>query len=180
VTRTRNRSLSRPAVVIIGGLVVAALVLVGALLLGDGDDEVQAAAATARQRAYRQARVPRLRVPPPTAEVAHLRPRSPSLASAVPALAAAPRDRLAPLLSHYVEFLEDTGIDATDGREVRRILHQAQQSLLRGDQLAAQRLAEPGSPQGRRQRALLDVERELQAVIRPEQVSRVLAHAFVQ
>jgi hypothetical protein len=71
-------------------------------------------------------------------------------------------------------------LDASSQREVRRLLHRAHESVLLTEQLAAQNLAERGSPKGTRERALRELEGELANEVRPEEAERVLAHPFVQ
>jgi hypothetical protein len=176
VTRTRTRTL-------VTFLVVAAGLAAVALLLSSlfGDDGAAAGAgsesatATARHRAVR--RVPKLRVAgtqPPGGAHGFPAPQAVPPPQLLPA-----KTRLAPLLSFYQRFLDDTQMDPSSLRELRRILHGAHQRSLRNEQLAAQNLGESGSAQARREKALRDLEVELQGQIRPEEVERVMAHPFV-
>jgi hypothetical protein len=180
VTRTRFVLLVLPFAVVAVALVAAGLWLRG-YLLGDGQSDAAQARAPAertadppgpRHRALGSGRVPKLRVARPAAA-------SPAPAVAAPGRTLTPRARLAPLIALYGEFLEETALDVTSQREVRRMLHLAHESVLRGEQLAAQRLGEVGSAPGRRQRALLELEREVREGM-PDQAERVLAHPFIQ
>jgi hypothetical protein len=176
VTRTRTRTL-------VTFLVAAAGLGAVALLLGSlfGDDGASAepgseSTASARHRIVR--RVPKLRVAgtqAPAAAHGFAAPQPVPPPQLLPA-----RTRLAPLLSVYQRFLDDTQMDPSSLRELRRILHGAHQKSLRDEPLAAQNLAESGSARARREKALRDLEVELQGQIRPEEVERVMAHPFVQ
>lgn len=174
-TRTPRRAVALVAVAAVA--LGAAVLLLGSLFGGDRSVAEADPATAARHRPIRNHRVPRLRVPGSTPASAHGVPAPPS---APPPQLLPARTRLAPLMSLYNEFLEVTELDASAQREVRRILHLAQQNLLRSEELAAQNLAESGSPQGRRERALRDLERELEVQVRPEEAERILAHRFVQ
>jgi hypothetical protein len=176
VTRTRTRTL-------VTFLVAAAGLGAVALLLGSlfGDDGASAepgpeSTASARHRTVRK--VPKLRVAgTQAAAAAH---GFPAPQPVPPPQLLPARTRLAPLLSVYQRFLDDTQMDPSSLRELRRILHGAHQKSLRDEQLAAQNLAESGSARARREKALRDLEVELQGQIRPEEVERVMAHPFVQ
>jgi hypothetical protein len=171
VTRTRTW----PVVVGLLGLGAVALWL-GSAFLGDRSAAEPAASDSPRLRPIRSHRVPKLRVAAAPAP-AHGFPAAPP---ATPPQLVTARSRLAPLLSHYRTFLEETQLDASSQREVRRLLHRAHESVLLTEQLAAQNLAERGSPKGTRERALRELEGELANEVRPEEAERVLAHPFVQ
>jgi hypothetical protein len=171
VTRTRTWP------VVVGLLGLGAVVLwLGSAFLGDRSASEPAASDSPRHRPIRSHRVPKLRVAAAPAP-AHGFPVAPPVTP--PQLVTA-RSRLAPLLSHYRSFLEETQLDTSSQREVRRLLHQAHESVLLTEQLAAQNLAERGSPKGTRERALRELEAELANEVRPEEAERVLAHPFVQ
>jgi hypothetical protein len=170
-----TRTWTWPVVVGLLGLGAVGLLL-GSLVLGDRSAAEPAVSDGRRQRPLRSHRVPKLRVAASPAP-AH---GFPAAQAAAPPQLVTVRSRLAPLLSQYRSFLEETELDTSSQREVRRLLHQAQESVLLTEQLAAQNLAERGSPKGTRERALRDLERELASQVRPEEAERVLAHPFVQ
>jgi hypothetical protein len=165
-------------------LLLLGLGLGGFLLCRTGTDPEQRPPAAkrpptakgSRWLAGRTARVPRLRVARPDSGSS----ASPAVAPSRPDPAPAASSRLAPLLALYIEFEEDTELGPTTLREVRRILHRAQESVLREERLAKENLAEAGSPSARRQRALHEFARELRVEMPGDAAERVLAHPFPQ
>ncbi len=91
-----------------------------------------------------------------------------------------PRERLAPLITMYGEFFDAVGLEATEMRELRRLLFQAHQFVLRAQPQAGQ----PAQPEGelprRRAQALALFQKELENTLRPDQAERVMAHPFVK
>jgi hypothetical protein len=162
--------------------------LAGVLLLGGylmcGDRSPSSSAAQQAQenasdrlaglRPMTSGRVPKLRTArperPPTLVRPAEQPPPPNLTS--------PKERMAPLVAMYGDFYEATGLDATEMRELRRLLYQAHQWVLKPGPAAGKLLG--NNPSAKRTQAMALLQAQLSDTIRPEQVERVMNHSFLQ
>jgi hypothetical protein len=167
----------------IAGALGAVFLLGGYVICGDRDPSASAepqpqAAVNDRLAGLRpvtSGRVPKLR--PARPEKPPALARAPETTPPPPAPSSDPKERMAPLVSLYSNLFEVSGLDPTEMRELRKMLHEAHEWVLKPSPVAGALLG--NRPSAKREQALALLQKNLSEAIRPEQVERVIAHSFV-